>query len=139
MQRRAYIVYLRHLSPMRNRPRIPSQSRLASLERGECMNPIDLRIPDECGARIVFNSLYPVKQIPNLIQDVIFIELPNDDYLDVGWYPEHDPNGSYRISLYHGDWSNQLIDPIIATNEIEVARRVRDIIVERCRPTTVTI
>jgi|HubBroStandDraft_4_1064222.scaffolds.fasta_scaffold333434_2 hypothetical protein len=103
------------------------------------MNPIDLRIPDECGARIVFNSLYPVKQIPNLIQDVIFIELPNDDYLDVGWYPEHDPNGSYRISLYHGDWSNQLIDPIIATNEIEVARRVRDIIVERCRPTTVTI
>ena len=60
------------------------------------MTPLSLKLPR--GAEIAFNSLYDSKQPILLIQDVLFVSLPNDIYIDVGWYPEHDPSGAYRIS-----------------------------------------
>ena len=53
------------------------------------MTPLSLKLPR--GAEIAFNSLYDSKQPILLIQDVALVSMPNDIYIDVGWYPEHDP------------------------------------------------
>ncbi|MEQ9235911.1 hypothetical protein [Coleofasciculus sp. E2-BRE-01] len=29
--------------------------------------------------------------------------------LDLGWYPESDPNGCYRITLLRGNWNNVIL------------------------------
>ena len=50
--------------------------------------------------------------------------MPNDIYIDVGWYPEHDPQGGYRVSAYRGEWRNQLIEPIRTANAHEAAEVV---------------
>lgn len=83
------------------------------------MTPLSLKLPR--GAEIAFNSLYDSKQPILLIQDVLFVSLPNDIYIDVGWYPEHDPSGAYRISAYRAEWWNRLIEPIRTVNAYEAA------------------
>jgi hypothetical protein len=87
------------------------------------MNPLPLKLPH--GAEIAFNSLYASKQPSSLVQDVLFISLPNEVFIDVGWYPEHDPLGSYRICVYQGAWDNQLLpDPIRTSDAYRVADEV---------------
>ena len=38
----------------------------------------------------------------DLSQDMIDIRLPNGLLVHAGWYPDSDPNGEYRITLYRG-------------------------------------
>lgn len=50
-------------------------------------------------ARVVVNSLYNSKDPDVLTQDLMLVELPNQTYIDVSWFPEHDPTGAYCVSV----------------------------------------
>lgn len=73
------------------------------------MKPIDLHLDDDV---IVKGCLYPTKDPVYLREDLLEIDLPSGLTIDVGWYPEGDPEGKYRIVLFRGYWENQLLEPI---------------------------
>lgn len=63
------------------------------------MSPImpDLRnIP---GARVIVNSLFDSRVPGCLAQDLLLVEVPGGTFIDVSWFPEHDPSGSYFVTV----------------------------------------
>jgi len=60
------------------------------------------------GARIVVNSLDDSKEPGFLTQDLLLVELPGRTYIDVSWFPEHDPAGAYTVTVFRGH--NQIHD-----------------------------
>lgn len=73
------------------------------------MNPIDLQLGDDV---IVKGCVYQTKEPVYLREDLLEIDLPSGLTIDVGWYPEGDPGGAYRIVLFRGHWANQVVEPI---------------------------
>ena len=66
---------------------------------------MNLLIPDlrmAPGANVVVSSLFDSKDPGFLTQDLLLVELPGKTYIDVSWFPEHDPNGAYTISVLRG-------------------------------------
>ncbi len=59
----------------------------------------------------VRGDLYPPSQVDMLTQDMLEVELPGQVFVDVGWFPEHDPNGMYVITVFYREFDNQLIPP----------------------------
>jgi hypothetical protein len=53
-------------------------------------------------ARIVVNSLYDSRDPGFLTQDLMLVELTDRTYIDVSWFPEHDPSGVYVITVFRG-------------------------------------
>jgi hypothetical protein len=86
------------------------------------MNPLNLTVPR--GAQVVYNSLYAEKLTQLLVPDILLVALPNDIFIDVGWYPEHDLTGEYCIRTYRGEWGNWLHQPIRTPNPQTVADHV---------------
>lgn len=43
-----------------------------------------------------------------LLQDMVEIDLPNGNTIDIGWHPECDINGYYRIVLFKDQWENKI-------------------------------
>jgi hypothetical protein len=68
------------------------------------MNPISITVPQ--GAEIS-NYLYPDLDISDLTQDMVTVRLPTGYYVDVGWYPEHDPNGRFVVRVFRDTWDCQ--------------------------------
>jgi len=60
----------------------------------------NLRMAPE--AKVVVNSLFDSKEPGFLTQDLLLVELPGKTYIDVSWFPEHDPKGAYTISVLRG-------------------------------------
>ena len=54
------------------------------------------------GAKVVVNSLFDSNEPGFLTQDLLLVELPGKTYIDVSWFPEHDPKGAYTISVLRG-------------------------------------
>lgn len=88
------------------------------------MTPINPVI-SVAGARVkgVLYDEYPDPEY--LDQDILQVSLPNGVTIDVGWYPESDPTGSFRIVVYRGDWLRQLQTPIDTRNPQIVAAQAR--------------
>jgi hypothetical protein len=63
------------------------------------------RVP---AARVIVNSLYDCKQAGFLTQDLLLVELPGRTFIDVSWFPEHDPAGAYTVTVFRGH--NQIHD-----------------------------
>lgn len=59
---------------------------------------------------VMFNTYEPAY----LCEDMLEIDLPSGLTIDVGWCPEEDPKGSFRVVLYHEHWHNQAIPPILS-------------------------
>lgn len=89
------------------------------------MTPIDLRLPRGSEAKVIYNSLYAADAASHRTQDVLFLELGNGVFIDVGWYPDRDPAGSYRINVYREQWDNQLRKPIRTRDPHKVAEQVQ--------------
>lgn len=84
------------------------------------MNPIQFNLPPGCEQS---SCLCENMESDDLTQDVATIYLSGDVFIDVGWYPEHDPSGEYWIRVFRGDFFTQLIPPIkikpsTAVNEV---------------------
>jgi len=45
--------------------------------------------------------------LDNLTEDLLQVEYPGDFLLDIGWYPEYEPEGQFIIQLVKGEnWDN---------------------------------
>lgn len=91
------------------------------------MNLIRPRVPD--GSR-VYSFLYRTKNIEYLTQDVLAVSLPSGFYIDVGWFPEHDPDGCYVIRVFYQYWDAQHIRPVKVKTVDEVVQAV-ELLAER--------
>lgn len=60
---------------------------------------IPIRVPQ--GAR-VSSDLYPDMELDDLTQNIVAVELPNGLMIEVGWFPEHDPRGSFCVRVTNG-------------------------------------
>jgi hypothetical protein len=99
------------------------------------MNPLPISLPR--GGTVVFNSLYDSREPILLTQDILLVSLPNNTFIDVGWYPEHDPKGTYCLRVYQDDWQNQLLaEPIRTRSAHEVAKQVAQLAVRYSTETT---
>jgi hypothetical protein len=87
------------------------------------MNLLDITLPGWSHARVLYNSLYDSLQPSALTSDVLLVELPDDVFVDVGWYPERDPTGQFRICVFQGTWDNRLVCERTASPQ-DVAARV---------------
>jgi hypothetical protein len=79
------------------------------------MKPINIRVPQ--GSEIA-NYLYPEMDLDDLDQDLITVRLPSGYFVDVGWYPEHDPRGRFVTRVFQGAWDNQKLDKTLETRNI---------------------
>jgi len=89
------------------------------------MTPLDLQLPSRSKAKVIFNSLYADRALAHLTEDVALIDLGNKVFIDVGWYPDRDPAGSYRITVYQEHWDKQLRKPIRSRDPRRVAEQIR--------------
>lgn len=64
------------------------------------IKPIDLSSFASHADVVVKGEIYDSDDTDVLLQDLLEIGLPSGNTIDVGWYPEHDPNGQYRVILY---------------------------------------
>lgn len=53
-----------------------------------------------------------------MLQDLIEVELPNSNSVDVGWYPEHDADGEFLVAT-HDSALNEL--ECFSTRNVEAA------------------
>lgn len=103
------------------------------------MKRIDLKLSELGLGRIkVKGQLYATHDPIYLVQDILEIDLVNGISIDVGWHPESDPNGSFRIVVFQDFWRNQLRDPIRTTELFEVVDKVRSLVVEYSKSTIIT-
>ena len=72
-----------------------------------------------------------------LVSDMVEIDLPDGTTLDVGWVPEHDPDGRYRLKLYRGYWSETVAGPLYFKSLAETVATIRKIVRERSAPQSV--
>jgi hypothetical protein len=68
----------------------------------------------------VVGRLPDTSNIHDLTQDMLQVSLPGDVFVDVGWYPDWDPNGSYRIIVFQDEVENQLEAPFCSRDVQEV-------------------
>ena len=85
------------------------------------MTPIKPWVPE--GAK-VYSFLYRTTDPEYLTQDVLAVSLPSGFYIDVGWFPEHDPEGCYVIRVFYQYWDDQKIPPIEVKTVDDVVREV---------------
>ena len=74
----------------------------AAPHAGAWIETITPNLGMSAGARLVVNSLYDSKDPGFLTQDLMLVELPGKTYIDVSWFPEHDPSGAYLITVFRG-------------------------------------
>ena len=85
---------------------------------------IELRLPEGATVRGVLEH---VLQPEWLTQDVLEVTLPNGAVIDVGWYPEHNLEGSFWIRVFLEDWDHQLTDPILRRDPHDVKELVEQL------------
>lgn len=49
----------------------------------------------------------PADYLEHLKEDLLQLQLPNGDIVDVGWLPEFDPTGAFHVTVVSaGDWDH---------------------------------
>lgn len=85
---------------------------------------LELRLPDG----IVAKGGIPASQAPeDLVADMLEVPLPDGTTIDVGWLPEHDPSGRYRVVVFRRYWQNQAVQPTFFACPQDVVRAVEEI------------
>jgi hypothetical protein len=70
------------------------------------MNPLTLRL---LPGAVVKGRLMPRYELKDLDQNILEIDVPGGLTVDVGWHPEFDPNGSFRVVVYRDYWSDGFV------------------------------
>jgi hypothetical protein len=95
------------------------------------MSWTELRLPKN----VVVKGALPTGQLPrDLVDDMLEIDLPDGTTIDVGWVPEHDPRGAYRIVVFRDYWVNQVEEPLYTRSRERVLEALLAIVRERTRP-----
>lgn len=69
----------------------------------------------------------PFLRVVDLVSDMVEIDLPCGETIDVGWVPEHDFSGCYRICLYKDFWDNKVIEDIYVNDISDVLQTIKNI------------
>jgi hypothetical protein len=91
------------------------------------MNLISPNLEMAPGAKVVVNSLYDSKDPRCLTQDLLLVELTAKTFIDVSWFPEHDPSGAYVVSVFRG---HEQIHEIETRSAFEAVRFVENLAYE---------
>ncbi len=76
-------------------------------------------------ARVVGELWDDYTEAPELLdEDILLVSLPNGIAIDVGWTPSFDPRGNFKITVFRGEWGNNLQQPIVETHPQTVASLV---------------
>src|SRR5665213_648822 len=94
-------------------------------EQGCIMNTINLSFLEMNSGVTVKGELFDSKNSIVLSEDLLEISLPSGRNIDVGWYPEHDPSGSYRITLYR-DRTDYPLRQITKSQPLDVVATIRE-------------
>jgi hypothetical protein len=78
------------------------------------MSKIHLNLPPQ--AKIV-GALYGRTDRNMLDQDMLYVELPDSIFICVGWHPDLDPNGEYRLLVFH-EMPSQPLEPAVHTKDV---------------------
>jgi hypothetical protein len=84
----------------------------------------------------VRGELYPPEEVDMLTQDMLEVELPGGVFVDVGWFPEHDPGGRYVITAFAGEYENRLGSPVRTSSYEEALFTVLDLAARFLPPVT---
>jgi hypothetical protein len=98
------------------------------------MTAIELVLPPDASVK---GQLFYSYEPAYLLQDILEIDLSTGITIDVGWSPECDPSGSFRIVVFRDFWRNQLREPIHVKRISEVVETVQQLAFEYSRPTVV--
>ncbi|OGQ82488.1 MAG: hypothetical protein A3F90_08865 [Deltaproteobacteria bacterium RIFCSPLOWO2_12_FULL_60_19] len=96
---------------------------------------VELHLPENV---VVKGALYTTTDPAYLVQDMLEIDLPNGITIDVGWYPESDPAGSFQVVVFRDHWDNQLREPFETKSIEDVTREVKRL-AEEYQNRTVTL
>ena len=108
-------------------------------------NLFELKIPSLW--MVVYNSFYKEETIieDNIIvnnlaykEDILSIEkvkIEDERYIndtssyciDLGWYPDSDPNGKYRLVVLKGDWNN-IVEEYQSKSQQEIAELINQLL-----------
>jgi hypothetical protein len=53
--------------------------------------------------------------------------LENGYWLDLGWYPDADPSGSYKLVLFRDNWNNQMVK-FKSKNKLEIQSAINKLL-----------
>lgn len=90
---------------------------------------LDTLIPNNIRAQIKGALLrnYGPDDLPLLDQDILEVSLPNDMRIDVGWFPENDPKGTFVIRVFRKNRHDPVRSPIEEKSPSAVAKYVVDL------------
>src|SRR5262249_32498337 len=77
-------------------------------KRGSMGANLDLQIPEDAK---VIGAIDESCGTDVLDQDMLLIELSNGIGIDLGWYPEEDPDGSFRVVVFKDFWDQRVGEP----------------------------
>src|SRR2546425_500703 len=88
------------------------------------MKPVNLNLGT---AHVVaqYNFLYRSRDPDYLVQDILSIQLTSGYRIDVSWWPEHDPNGRYYLSVFFDGDDVPIEEPRELRSVDEVIESVR--------------
>lgn len=102
----------------------------ACFNRADKMKTIDIDIPTSASMK---GELYAELHPDVMLQDILEVDLGGGFYIDVGWYPEHDPKGEFWIRTFRDTWDEQFGTPI-KTRSPEDVRKWVELIAEAIGP-----
>jgi hypothetical protein len=53
--------------------------------------------------------------------------LENGYWLDLGWYPDSNPSGSYKLVLFRDNWNNKMIE-FKSKNKVEIQAAINNLL-----------
>lgn len=56
----------------------------------------------------LLSSYDPILDLPLLDQDILEVVTPTGLTISVGWFPQNDPNGSFRVTTFRRNRRNEL-------------------------------
>lgn len=88
------------------------------------MSKVQLQFPPSVK---VMGALYTRANVFDLTEDMLQLELPGDLFIDVGWYPELDDSGTYKIIVFH-DTVDETLERFETKDYKAVVRELRSLI-----------
>src|SRR5205823_6316930 len=61
-----------------------------------------------------------------LTQDMLEVQVGKDVFIDVGWWPQRDPSGSYVVSVFRKTWERQLKPQYFTKDWVDAAAKVEE-------------
>jgi len=83
-----------------------------------------VKIPLPPGVTAI-GALHNTENADALDQDMLQLTLPGAVFIDVGWYPDCDPGGEYRVVVFRDDFESPLEEAFHAKEVAAVVDKIQ--------------